>query len=258
MLITCPSCDTGFSVPDYLIGPNGRVVRCAKCAHQWHHTPETAEIPETVPPPQQDIAETISDAVATGQSPLAAFAPKPGDKSEDETSSPLRTPFSAGTPLMQSRKKRRFPWAAILFLPLLAAGGGFGYLYWDQVKPALAASMDYVEGLTGKLTAKINFGTEEPLPDDNLEIGNVKFVRQTAGGQTTITIEADIFNPADHIQQIPVMIAIALDKEGKQLPPPRSFSITAASIQPGETLAFRTILLNPPMEAQSLRIGFSQ
>ncbi|MCX7676008.1 MAG: zinc-ribbon domain-containing protein, partial [Alteraurantiacibacter sp.] len=35
MLIQCPACATRYVVPDSSIGPDGRMVRCAKCRHSW-------------------------------------------------------------------------------------------------------------------------------------------------------------------------------------------------------------------------------
>lgn len=41
MLISCPECATTFSVPDGAIGAKGRTLKCAKCGHKWHYSPET-------------------------------------------------------------------------------------------------------------------------------------------------------------------------------------------------------------------------
>lgn len=36
MILTCPECSARFAVPDALIPPEGRTVKCGRCAHQWH------------------------------------------------------------------------------------------------------------------------------------------------------------------------------------------------------------------------------
>lgn len=38
MQLSCPSCQATFRVPEGAIPPSGRVVRCAKCKHEWHAT----------------------------------------------------------------------------------------------------------------------------------------------------------------------------------------------------------------------------
>ncbi|WP_420548267.1 MJ0042-type zinc finger domain-containing protein [Curvivirga sp.] len=42
MILACPNCSTKFRVPDNAIGPQGRVVKCAKCAHSWKATTDDA------------------------------------------------------------------------------------------------------------------------------------------------------------------------------------------------------------------------
>jgi len=59
MILTCPNCGTSFNVPDGAIGPDGRKVKCANCAHMWHAMPTvvssaqpaTQQVPPA--PPQQ-------------------------------------------------------------------------------------------------------------------------------------------------------------------------------------------------------------
>ena len=39
MYITCPGCETRFTVTAEQIGKNGRKVKCSKCFHIWHQKP---------------------------------------------------------------------------------------------------------------------------------------------------------------------------------------------------------------------------
>ena len=43
MKVTCPSCDTNFTVPEAALGTRGRVLRCARCGHKWHQNPAFVE-----------------------------------------------------------------------------------------------------------------------------------------------------------------------------------------------------------------------
>ncbi|MEJ1160327.1 DUF3426 domain-containing protein [Prosthecomicrobium sp. N25] len=39
MRIVCPTCETGYTVPDAKIGASGRQVRCVRCGSRWHVAP---------------------------------------------------------------------------------------------------------------------------------------------------------------------------------------------------------------------------
>lgn len=39
MLITCPECETSFSIPTNALGEKGRKVKCSSCSHVWFQAP---------------------------------------------------------------------------------------------------------------------------------------------------------------------------------------------------------------------------
>lgn len=43
MILTCPNCDMRYLVSAVSIGPEGRKVRCASCAHIWFQKPEVSD-----------------------------------------------------------------------------------------------------------------------------------------------------------------------------------------------------------------------
>ncbi len=53
MLITCEKCQAIYSIAEKVIGENGRVVKCAKCAHTWIVKVEEAKEAEEVHKHQQ-------------------------------------------------------------------------------------------------------------------------------------------------------------------------------------------------------------
>jgi predicted Zn finger-like uncharacterized protein len=51
MYIACPKCNTKFVVTSEQVGKHGRKVKCSKCAHIWHQTPDTkVDIPPLLTP----------------------------------------------------------------------------------------------------------------------------------------------------------------------------------------------------------------
>ncbi len=54
MQVTCPNCRARYAVDPLAIGPLGRTVQCARCAHRWF---------ETVTARQPDAPETAPDVV---------------------------------------------------------------------------------------------------------------------------------------------------------------------------------------------------
>lgn len=81
MLITCPNCDAGYEVPDYLLAGEGRWLRCKLCLGEWQARPPVAQ---------------------HGATPSATFEP-----ANFEITPPLMT---EAPPARQQR--RRLPWIA--------------------------------------------------------------------------------------------------------------------------------------------------
>ena len=61
MILTCPSCDTRYSVDGSKFPAAGRTVRCAKCGHSWH---QPGDAPEPAPEQPAALSEPVSEAPA--------------------------------------------------------------------------------------------------------------------------------------------------------------------------------------------------
>ncbi len=74
MILICPSCSARFNVKVEALGTRGRIVKCSKCAHQWHAMPESnlaparlIDSPETASPsssrPEFNVGEKENNNV---------------------------------------------------------------------------------------------------------------------------------------------------------------------------------------------------
>src|ERR1700709_396483 len=61
MILTCPSCDTRYSVDGAKFPAAGRTVRCAKCGHSWH---QPGEAPEPAPEQPAALSEAVPETPA--------------------------------------------------------------------------------------------------------------------------------------------------------------------------------------------------
>jgi predicted Zn finger-like uncharacterized protein len=80
MIVSCPACNTAFNADPALLAPDGRKVRCARCAHVWRVGADgmpapVAPAPETEPPAGE--AE-MPGAAETPQEEGAAEPPEGG------------------------------------------------------------------------------------------------------------------------------------------------------------------------------------
>ena len=86
MIISCPSCSSKFRVTTEAVGPDGRLVKCSKCAHVWQARPEDDET-ETPPPAQAEpepkpAAAPAPSAEPQSKSPVVEPEPPEVDDSE--------------------------------------------------------------------------------------------------------------------------------------------------------------------------------
>src|ERR1700761_4510313 len=97
MILTCPNCDTRYSVDGSKFPAAGRTVRCAKCGHSWHQAAEAPEA-EILPPeaapvvaeptPVADAGDAPMAAATPTPSPTRAFAPRPAEPEERQPLGP--------------------------------------------------------------------------------------------------------------------------------------------------------------------------
>lgn len=82
MQVTCPNCAAGYDVPDRLLAPSGRRMRCARCAQEFRAELPAAESETSLADAIQDTAPAIAAEPPRQPSPAPPplRAPIPDDK----------------------------------------------------------------------------------------------------------------------------------------------------------------------------------
>jgi predicted Zn finger-like uncharacterized protein len=109
MRITCPSCSTGYEVPDSLM-PAGRIVRCAKCGEEWTPTATPAGAAEVEARPEERVLP------AAGQTATWSVARQ--SAMDRLAAHPAQTP---------SRLPLRLAWAASVLVLVVAVWAAFAW-----------------------------------------------------------------------------------------------------------------------------------
>lgn len=81
MILTCPECDSRFTVDDAMLLPDGRKVKCSDCGTVWFQSPDIDEeedgqlddaipaVEDSVPQEPEDVAEPIDEESPVPQTP---------------------------------------------------------------------------------------------------------------------------------------------------------------------------------------------
>lgn len=175
MILTCPECSTRYMVPDQAIGPNGRTVRCAKCAHQWFETPPGAGAEAAAAVPA--AGEAAPPAAATGKA---------------------KVPVPVARPVKPAGAGVKAAFAAALALCLLASA----LLYRNAVVDLLPAAQKAYDlaGLYDTEGLRLTDTALEPFASD---------------GKEGYAIRGTLVNQADAPRQVPALRLSAFSADGR-------------------------------------------
>lgn len=237
MILTCPSCQTRYVVPDSAIGPTGRKVRCARCRHSWFQ--ETAAAGEAAPAfaqpaPHPTPAPRQAPPPRPSQPTRAVDPDAPWRESPVEAPPPETPPFE-GPPFRPRRNRARL-WtiaALIAFVLMTAAVGAV----WYFGVPELGQRMIPVQG------------------GGALDITGTAERRELASGNELLEVRGEIVNLTDEPQRVPQIRAELKDAQDRVVyawsiaPPTRE-------LPPNGRAAFDSANVDVPRGGRHLTLTF--
>ena len=226
MRITCPSCGTGYDVPDGAIGPQGRKVRCRACGASWREAPAAASAPPlsaTPPPPLPQ---------APPPPPVSPVEPAPvADDGID--------PFVHGPPFGSRRPRLRGP--------LLALGLGV-------LVALLGVALALL--LLGPQQVASGLGLGDRRVDLGIAITRQPDWRTIAGGSQLFAVSGRIWNESKAAQAVPDIRAELKDARGRTV---YAWTITrpVASLAPGQSASFDGAAVDVPESSSRIAVSFA-
>jgi predicted Zn finger-like uncharacterized protein len=263
MILACPSCGASFRIDAGKLGARGRTVRCSKCKHTWHASPEDGRAEPTSAP-----AET-GGGPADGPPPATGAGPEPGSEqvlrthaaADDgranlagsgvgEFESTLRAgryrpdggaPESAGG---GARGGLVLGWLLLALVVVGAVAGGWAFREQVVAQVPQAAQLYRLAGI------------EVPALGAGLELRDVTRTRRLVDGRSLLVIEGRVFNTTDRTRQVPPMEVALYDAAGDEVARWR-VQAEARELAPGQSAAFETRRENPPETAREFAMSFS-
>ena len=236
MILTCPSCDTRYSVDGSKFPAAGRTVRCAKCGHSWHQPPEAPE-PEIAPEPLDDVpgapqSSPTPDAAVSDPFPVGSikgFGPVPASE--------RRAPLGPKLAVLAG-------WAALIAVVLLIAVSAVRY------RQDIAVIWPQSAGVYSSLGLHVNAS--------GIDFRQVEYHREKEDGQTVLAVSGMIVNAASRQLPVPQMVRVTLSDASNHELYHWTVKPGATVLGPGQSVPFVTRLSSPPAAARHLEVRFAK
>jgi predicted Zn finger-like uncharacterized protein len=243
MILVCPNCAARYEVDGSKFPAEGRKVRCKKCGHVWHQQPEAdqAEIEEAIFNPPPEPQPVVPEPEPAWRAPVeeeeeapheAAFAPV--DDEEPVAAQPVRR--GAGN------VATIFGWAGLVAVVLVIGFAAANY------RTQIVTIWPQSASLFSKLGMAVN--------NRGLDFTDVRHMNQTEDGQPVLVITGKLVNVSARKLDVPPL-RVTLSDENKHAIYDWSFEPSSQPLAPGQSVAFRTRLSNPPSAARHVEMHFA-
>ncbi len=240
MILTCPSCDTRYSVDGAKFPAAGRTVRCAKCGHSWHQPGEGEAVPEAAPEIPTEAAPAA--ALASTEAPASTSDPFPVNLSPTRAFAPAAVAPERGP--MGPKLAVVAGWAGLIVVVLLIAVSAVRY------RQDIAVIWPQSAGVYSSLGLKVNAS--------GIDFRQVDYRRETEDGQVVLAVSGVIVNAGSRQLTVPQTVRVTLSDVNNHEVYHWTFKPTATVLGPGQSVPFMTRLSSPPAAARHLEVRFAK
>ena len=249
MIVTCPSCSVRYLVDARALGPHGRTVRCARCAHTWREVPPADQLQAVVDALPQAEAASAAAGPTAGTASIATGADVAAPAGEHLRA---RAELAAeGRIQLPALPKKRRRWGLVLLRTAAAVAivAGLGY--------SAVVERDRVVAFVPSAAKLYQFaGFPVGAETGGLEFENVTTSREMENGLPALVIEGQVKNVSSTARAVPKLVVILRDKGERDLQD-LTVAPPAGRLNPGESVPFRTTISQPAEAASGVVVTFA-
>jgi predicted Zn finger-like uncharacterized protein len=247
MIVTCPACATRFVVDPAALGPQGRMVRCARCAETWFQAP---------PPPEERLSLSPEPARPEPIRQEPVMTPPPAADGTPAVPTEPMPSFIGGRDRLDRPKlpalRQPPPRFSTIQLGWAALGGFVTVLIvvFLFFRVEIASAWPNTQRLYGL------FGFEAPGPENWFALNGLKTATETTDGQANLVVSGEVANLSGGAHPVPKLRVTLLDAKGNMVKT-KDFQVTPDPLPPGKTAPFQTSVAPVPEGTASVNVNWA-